>query len=513
MNLKWTILALLLLTLPALRAQTGVYTVNGGTASQTDQTYNATETDQSSVYVLNSGVLTLSNCTMTKTGDASDVNESSEYGLNAGVLAASGGMVTISAGSVTTEASGANGLFATGTNSAISMSGGSISAVGTSAHGVDATYGGAITLSDVDVYTNGDNSSAVATDFGGGTVTVTGGTIISAATGSESHSAGIYSTGTITVSGAIVSSAADCGGVIDGANHIILNNTTLTGHKHGFKLWKTAPATGPATITVSGGSVTSETGAIFYVTGETGNAASATLAMNDGATCTATAGNLIEVTEGSSATLTISNADPAGNLVADDSSSLNVILQNGATLSGTSTQANVTLDVASVWTLTGESHVLVISNSAGIAGSAVTNIVGNGYALYYDPDASGNSYLNGGTYSLVNGGHLLPEGAIANDTETAVSPVTIGLCAYPNPFNPSTTIAFNLSQSGYACLVIYDLRGREVVSLLNGSLSAGLHTVTWNGRDNQGHSVASGVYLARLVAGGASTTNRLMLLK
>ena len=71
------LLMVAIVAVPLARAQTGVYTLNGGTASQTNQTYAATLTDQSSVYVLNSGHLTLTTCTMTKTGDSSNNNNSS----------------------------------------------------------------------------------------------------------------------------------------------------------------------------------------------------------------------------------------------------------------------------------------------------------------------------------------------------------------------------------------------------------------------------------------------------
>ena len=153
------------------------------------------------------------------------------------------------------------------------MLGGTITASGANAHGVDATYGGAVTLSNVNVTTYGASSSAIATDFGGGTVKVTGGTIYASNTTAGSHSAAIYSTGTITVNNATATSMADCGGVIDGANSIILTNTALTGLVEGFKLWKTAPASGAATVKMSGGSLTVTAGDGFYVTGTAGNAA------------------------------------------------------------------------------------------------------------------------------------------------------------------------------------------------------------------------------------------------
>jgi hypothetical protein len=83
---------------------------------------------------------------------------------------------------------------------------------------------------------------------------------------------------------------------------------------------------------------------------------------------------------------------------------------------------------------------------------------------------------------------------------------------YPNPFNPSTTIAFSVSQSGSVLLDIYDLTGRHVRTLLSGGVAAGHHDVQWDGRDERGSSVGSGVYFYRLRAGANSVTSRKMLL-
>ncbi|MFB3896160.1 MAG: beta strand repeat-containing protein [bacterium] len=346
-------------------AVTGVYTLNGGSDSQTGKTYAAVSTDQSSVYVLNSGNLTLSNCTTTKTGDSSDTNASSQYGTNAGILATSAGTITINGGSVTTNASGANGIFATGSGSSISMSNGTITASGGNAHGVDATYGGSITLSNVNVTSNGASSSTLATDFGGGTVTVTGGIIISADTSANSHSAGIYSTGVITVSNATVVSYGDCGGVIDGANTIALNTTYLTGKVEGIKIWKTAPATGAAVVTINGGALISTEGDGFYVNGETGNAATAALTVSNGATITAGTGNMVNVLSSSSASFTAINDTLSGNLYADSASYIAASL-NTTTLTGAATRVGMTITPASIWNINGISTTIYIANSGTI---------------------------------------------------------------------------------------------------------------------------------------------------
>lgn len=69
---------------------------------------------------------------------------------------------------------------------------------------------------------------------------------------------------------------------------------------------------------------------------------------------------------------------------------------------------------------------------------------------------------------------------------------------HPNPFNPSTTIAFDLPRTGPVSLTIYDVQGRRIRTLLDGTLSAGAHSRVWDGTDDRGSRAASGVYLYRL---------------
>lgn len=85
---------------------------------------------------------------------------------------------------------------------------------------------------------------------------------------------------------------------------------------------------------------------------------------------------------------------------------------------------------------------------------------------------------------------------------------------YPNPFNPSTTIEYYLATPGQVELVIYDLKGRQVQTLVSGEeLTAGSHEAIWRGRDKAGHSVAGGVYLCRLKIDGITFNQRMTLLK
>ncbi len=87
----------------------------------------------------------------------------------------------------------------------------------------------------------------------------------------------------------------------------------------------------------------------------------------------------------------------------------------------------------------------------------------------------------------------------------------------PNPFNPSTNIVFSVpgevGDEAQVRVVVYDLRGRAVRHLVEGPRAAGEHLVTWNGRDDAGRAMASGVYLYRLEAGGNQATRKMLLLK
>jgi len=84
---------------------------------------------------------------------------------------------------------------------------------------------------------------------------------------------------------------------------------------------------------------------------------------------------------------------------------------------------------------------------------------------------------------------------------------------YRNPFNPSTTIAFSLAARGRVSLVIYDALGARVRSLLDDVRDAGVSSVGWDGRGDEGTEAASGVYFCRMVAGSFNETRRLVLVR
>jgi hypothetical protein len=85
--------------------------------------------------------------------------------------------------------------------------------------------------------------------------------------------------------------------------------------------------------------------------------------------------------------------------------------------------------------------------------------------------------------------------------------------SFPNPFNPSTTIAFALAAPGPVTLDILGVDGRRLARLVDGALPAGRYERVWDGRDSEGRTQSSGVYLAQLRWSGGAESRRLLLLK
>ncbi len=84
---------------------------------------------------------------------------------------------------------------------------------------------------------------------------------------------------------------------------------------------------------------------------------------------------------------------------------------------------------------------------------------------------------------------------------------------YPNPFNPQTDISFTLSERARVTLIVYNVAGKKVKTLIAGEMEAGTYTVRWNGTDQVGNRVASGIYLCRMEVGGSSQTMKMVLMK
>ena len=84
---------------------------------------------------------------------------------------------------------------------------------------------------------------------------------------------------------------------------------------------------------------------------------------------------------------------------------------------------------------------------------------------------------------------------------------------YPNPFNPLTTISYDLPEDGFVNVTIYDILGRQVKTLVNGYQKAGYKSMKWNGTNDQGRMVSAGMYFYHLQSGKFSKVRKMILLK
>ena len=461
------------------------YTLNGGTASQSNQTYSASATDTSGVWVTNSGALTLLNPTITTSGNTSSTDNSSFAGLNAALLVTSGS-ANVTGGTIATTGTGANGAFAYDTGSALSLTNTTITASGDGGHALMATGGASLTAANVNMTTTGGSASAVATDRGGGTITVTGGIV----TTGGNNSADIYSTGSITVTGATMKATGAETAVIEGANSITLNNTTLatTKDKWGVMIYQSmsGDATGTqGTFTMTGGSLTSTgaTGPLFYVNNSTGviNLKGVTLSAASGVLVSAAAGAWGNTgSNGGHVVLTADGQTLPGDMIADSISTIAVTLKNNSTLTGKLSKASLSLDGTSLWSVTANSVLAALTDAAGISGGSITNIKGNGYTVTYDSSLSANTYLGGKTYSLAGSGSLTP----ASGTSAAASAPAITAAGVSNAASGVAGAAPGAWISIYGSNLSAAAAAATAADLVNGYLptTLGGTTVTIDGK-------------------------------
>ena len=84
---------------------------------------------------------------------------------------------------------------------------------------------------------------------------------------------------------------------------------------------------------------------------------------------------------------------------------------------------------------------------------------------------------------------------------------------YPNPFNPITKLDYNLPLRSKVNISIYNVLGQEIKTLVNEVKEYGYHSTTWNGQDNLGRDMSSGVYFARIISQGFTKTRKMLLVK
>ncbi|MDP4268199.1 MAG: T9SS type A sorting domain-containing protein [Bacteroidota bacterium] len=447
------------------------YKQSGGTATKSNQAYTASSTDESGVVVSNSGNLTLSNSTVTTSGNTSSNDNSSFYGLNAGVLSESASTIILNNCKISTTGTGANGVFATGSGSSVTLTSDTINCTNDGGHGVDATFGGKLTLTDVVINTAGAHGAAISTDRGGGTINVTRG--VATATGQDSP--GIYCTGTISITDAIIVGKGSEGAVIEGANTIDLLNTSITGYKgsrdRGLLIYQSMSGDATGTegkFTMTGGNYiwTSLNGPAMYVTNSTGviKLTGVTISNSSPVLVKASADQWgTSGSNGGNVVLTASQQTLIGNMIADKYSTINATLQNNSSLSGAINNDNsaksvsVSLDASSKWNVTAESYIDAFSDAGSITSDSVINLTGNGFNVYYDGTLSANSSLQSKTYKLRNGGYLTCNTVSGINNASDNKP---NLKLYPNPVSDELTI--ETANSETQKVSIYNISGIKV---------------------------------------------------
>jgi len=138
----------------------------------------------------------------------------------------------------------------------------------------------------------------------------------------------------------------------------------------------------------------------------------------------------------------------------------------------------------------------------GAATAQSTNNAANYAISGSEPTFKNNA---GSTFTLNSAPSVVPE--------RVPSPVNSVRAVYPNPFNPQTTVSFQVAEEGWVDLRVYDVAGRLVDSLWNGRLAAGLHERQWDGRDSGGSLMSSGSYFVTLRTAGQTHSRRVVLVK
>lgn len=341
----------------------GAYVVDGVDAVISGGSYETSESDTNVFLVINGGHLTISNAKITKTGDAgandstrtSDVSEDYNfYGINSVILVVGeDSSAELRDCVITSDCSGANAIFATaGAN--VSAENVEITTTGNSSRGVYATYEGVIEASHMSITTSGAHCAPIATDRGGGYVTVRDSLVSCSGDGSPC----IYSTGEIVVENVVGTSTGAQAAVIEGKNSITLTGCsfTVTGSgNNGVMLYQSmsgdaadSDATANvSTLTMQDTTITVDNGGpLLYVTNTSsvvnlcgGN----TLSSANGVFASAATGRW--GSDGSNGgTLTIHTAGDSitQELNADGISSIVVLTSDGAEVTG-STNGSVTV--------------------------------------------------------------------------------------------------------------------------------------------------------------------------
>jgi outer membrane autotransporter protein len=453
-------------TVGVLAQNNATATVNGGTV--------ATSGDHAAgLWSLLGGNITATDAKVTTSG---------EFAYGAQTYVGQGpygaGQMTLNGGSVATSGIGSVGLYALGgsitSGNDSTGTGLTVTTIGANTPGAYASakngYLGSLALTNATVSTTGANAFGVAVDNGASAV-LTGGNVTTSGSGSN----GLYVSGTgstLSVSGTTVNAQQGNAAVVNGGGSLSATGATLTGLTSGIAVTDSAASGATSTVAVNGGTITSGADA-FDV-----SAAKAAITVSGGAGVNAGSGTLLQLANGSNATFTASGENLIGNLLSDATSTGNVFLNNGTTLTGTIDPISLTIDGSSTWNATGNSTLASLTNAG------VVNF----------PSLSGSATAPSSYHTITTGSYLGNNGTITMHTYLgADNSPTDQLVINGGTATGSTTLAV-INTGGSGALTVAN--GIELVDAENGATTAP------SAFSLAGTSIRIGAYDYRLFQGG-----------
>lgn len=318
--------------------------------SISNESISSTGTDENAILVTNQANVSLDNVTIDRTSsDSTGGDSSSFYGVGAAVLATDG-TVNISNSTITTNASGGAGIFAYGDGVA-NVSDTTINTTQDTSGGIHVAGGGTLHATNLTVETNGGSAAAIRSDRGGGTMTVNGGSYTSNGSGSPA----VYCTADIDIQNATLTATGSEAVCIEGLNSLKLTDCDLTGdmpeNEQNDCTWTVIlyqsmsgdSEVGNSTFSMTGGSLTSKNGGLFYTTNteSTFYLSDVDITYSDSndffLKCTGNSnarGWGQSGANGADCIFTADNRDMTGDVIWDSISDLDFDMVNGSTLIG-----------------------------------------------------------------------------------------------------------------------------------------------------------------------------------
>ncbi len=370
--------------------------------SESGKTYTSTGTDENAILVNDGATLTLKNFKLNRTSsDSTGGDQSSFYGIGAGILVTDG-TANLSGGTINTDSKGGAGVFAYG-DGTVNISDTTITTKQDTSGGIHVAGGGTLHAENLKVETSGESSAAIRSDRGGGTMTVNGGTYTSNGSGSPA----VYCTADITINDATLTATGAEAVCIEGLNSLKLTDCDLTGNIPDneqndcdwtvilYQSMSGDSEVGNSTFDMTGGSLTSKNGGMFYTTNteSTFSLNNVKMTYSDSndffLKCTGNANKRgwgKSGSNGADCVFTATDQDMQGDIIWDSISTLEFTMKSGSTLTGAivddesnagdggSGYANVTIDKTSTWTVTGDSRVSKLVCSGTIVDNQGKNV-------------------------------------------------------------------------------------------------------------------------------------------